>query len=567
MAMISPQSFPAVGDSSLRWPEGALVYHIYPRSFQDSNGDGIGDLPGITKRLAYIRELGANAIWLSPFYSSPMADFGYDVADYCAVDPQFGSLNDFKELLSEAKRHNLKVMVDLVPNHTSDEHAWFEESRQSKAGPRSDWYIWRDAAARDGSGSPLPPNNWRDALSGGSAWEWSPEREQFYLHSFNVKQPDLNWANPEVREAIKDAMRFWLSLGVDGFRVDAVYWMAKHPLFSDDSPNPEYVEGEDLRYDALLHDNSRGWPAVYAYLSEIAEVLKEPAYQDSLRFMVTEAYPDRHNPLPAYMNFYASVDPKVAAPFNFEGLSMPWAAAEWRKFLRSFHSALGQFSNECIPSYAFGNHDQPRLSSRLGEAPARSASVLLMTLPGMIFLYYGDELGMKDVTIPPDMVQDPAAKGDPKHNRGRDPQRTPMQWSAEANAGFSDATQTWLPVAADYKQYNVEVEQTNEYSLLSLYRTLGKLRNEADGLRHGAFNLLDIDSDQILGYTRTSTGDGYVVLINFSDRPATFEPGVQVGTRLVSSDPQSVPTAASSASGLSGTITLGAYEAVVCVLA
>jgi alpha-glucosidase len=389
-----------------RWTEGALVYHIYPRSFQDSNGDGVGDLQGIISRLDYVKSLGVNAIWLSPFYPSPMADFGYDVSDYCNVDPLFGTLDDFKQLLIAAEQLDIRVMIDLVPNHTSDEHEWFRQSRTSKHNHYSDWYVWRDGKQPKSTTTEsasrlrepteqvqLPqlsqlPNNWRDALTGGPAWEWCPERQQYYLHSFDVRQPDLNWSNPAVRAAIRDVMRFWLDLGVDGFRVDAVYWLAKEPLLNDDPGNSDYVEGEDQPYQALRHDNSRGWPAVYAYLSEMADVLHEDAYKDKQRFMVTEAYPEGHNPLVEYLNFYIGMDPQVAAPFNFEGLSMPWQASDWRKFLRSFHGALDQIDPHCVPSYAFGNHDQPRIGSRLGDASARAAAVLLLTLPGMVFLYY-----------------------------------------------------------------------------------------------------------------------------------------------------------------------------------
>ena len=213
-----------------RWPEGAIVYHIYPRSFQDSNGDGIGDLAGITSRLDYLKSLSVTAIWLSPFYPSPMADFGYDISDYCDVDPIFGTLDDFKGLLAEAKAHDIKIMIDLVPNHTSSEHEWFRASRESADDPKADWYIWRDAIGKDKKGRPFPPNNWRNALTGGSAWQWDETRDQFYLHSFDPRQPDLNWSNAEVREAFKNIMRFWLDLGVDGFRVDAVSYIAKEPF-------------------------------------------------------------------------------------------------------------------------------------------------------------------------------------------------------------------------------------------------------------------------------------------------------------------------------------------------
>lgn len=563
-----------------RWPEGALVYHIYPRSFQDSNGDGIGDLPGIISRLDYLQSLSVTALWLSPFYPSPMADFGYDVADYCGVDPMFGTIADFKKLMTEAHRRDIKVMIDLVPNHTSDEHEWFKKSAASKDNTYHDWYIWRNAVYHEGNPDPQPPNNWRDALTGGPAWEWNETRQQFYLHSFDVRQPDLNWSNHAVREAIRNAMRFWLDHGVDGFRVDAVYWMAKEPLLSDDPANPDYVQGEDLLYEALKHENSRGWPAVYAYLSEMAEVLHEPAYQAQQRFMVTEAYPEGHNPLVEYLNFYVGMDPKVAAPFNFEGLGLPWKAAPWRKFLKAFHSALHQIDPHCVPSYAFGNHDQPRIATRIGEASARSAAVLLLTLPGMVFLYYGDELGMKNVVIPPEFLQDPAAladvrKGGGTHGQGRDPERTPMQWSALPNAGFTSASQSWLPLAPDYSKRNVEAQEADPHSLLRLYQQLAAFRAEHETLKHGGIHVLDVDCPNILGFVRERVADAppedsadYVILVNFSNETSSCTPEVKLGPLLISSHgvhhrPPRAAAIGDDTAAPVPSVTLRAHEAVI----
>lgn len=503
-------------DKSARWPEGAIVYHIYPRSLQDSNGDGIGDLRGILGRLDYLQSLSVNVIWLSPFYPSPMADFGYDVADYCGVDPIFGTMEDFDALLEEAHARDMRIIADLVPNHTSDEHKWFLESRKSKNNPYSDWYIWRSPLGFNQDGTPIPPNNWLDEFSGESVWEWDEDRWQFYLHSYHKKQPDLNWSNPEVREAFKDGMRFWLDKGVDGFRVDAVYWMGKDPLLTDDPPNPDYIAGSDNRNEAVIPHNSRGWPFVYAYLSEMADVLKEPQYKDSLRFMVTEAYPETHNPLESYLAFYIGVDPSVAAPFNFEGVTMAWDAAAWNHFLRSFHVALEQFSPLCVPSYAFGNHDQPRLIDRLGSADAaRCAAVMLLTLPGMVFIYYGEEIGMHDVEIPPEMVQDPQAARDPHNPAGRDIARTPMQWSAEPNAGFTSADQPWLPVAPDFPRNNVEVQSEDPESFLSLYRQLGQLRTASSALRHGKLKTIKTNAKDTLGYLRYTDDEAYLTLVNF----------------------------------------------------
>ncbi len=563
------------------------MYHIYPRSFMDSNADGIGDIPGIVQRLDYVKSLGVTAIWLSPFYRSPMADFGYDVADYCDVDPIFGTLDDFKTLLAESHIRDIKVMIDLVPNHTSDAHKWFQESRKSRdvTNPFRDWYVWHDGIKHDGDDRPESPNNWRDALTGGSAWEWDAMRSQYYLHSFDVRQPDLNWSNPAVRAAIKTVMRFWLDLGVDGFRVDAVYWMAKEPLLSDDPVNTDYVEGDDLPYHALKHDNSRGWPAVYAYLSEMADVLHEEKYTEKQRFMVTEAYPEGHNPLIEYLNFFVGMDPKVAAPFIFEGLSMQWKAATWRKFLKSFYSALHQIDPHCVSSFAFGNHDQPRIASRLGDAAARSAAVLLLTLPGMVFLYYGDEIGMRNVAIPRDRVRDPAAQGEPEtqlsYGQGRDPERTPMQWTDGHNAGFSEAPQTWLPIASDYTERNVVSLGADPTSLLSIYRTLGTLRTHSTTLKTGGIHVLDVGSPNILGFIREhvpsaheSDRQDYVVLVNFTDETTACTLGVPLGSLIVTSYSDkdadtaiAIDSAAASAMPTAGKpkqhITLRPHEAVL----
>lgn len=521
-----------------RWPEGAIVYHIYPRSLQDSNNDGIGDLQGIVERLDYLKGLGINAIWLSPFYPSPMADFGYDIADYCDVDPMFGTLNDFRRLLEEAHQRDMKVIVDLVPNHTSDEHTWFKESRQSRDNPYAKWYVWRDARSDSEPGNPLPPNNWRDALTGGPAWEWNDQRQQYYLHSFHTRQPDLNWSNKEVRLAIKDVMRFWLDIGVDGFRVDAVYWMSKDPLFRDDSINPGYVEAEDPKYEALAHDKSRGWPAVYVHLTEMASVLQEEAYQEHQRFMVTEAYPERHNPIDTYMAFYEGMDPEVAAPFNFEGVELPWDATEWRRFLKTFHYVISDLNPHCVASYAFGNHDKPRLVGRLSEAAARSAAVMQFTLPGMIFVYYGEEIGMRNVAIPADRVQDPNAKDDVIKGQGRDPARTPMQWSPDRNAGFSEAAQTWLPVDPGYAERNVETESQDPGSFLSLYRSLGTLRNTSDTLRYGTIEVLDLPQTEVLAFVRKQGETEYLTLVNFSDELIICRPDLAIRKFIISSEPQ-----------------------------
>lgn len=511
-----------------RWPEGAVVYQIYPRSFQDANGDGVGDIQGIIQRLDYLQELGVTAIWLSPFYPSPMVDFGYDILDYCNVDPLFGTLDDFKELLEAAHARHIKVLVDLVANHTSAKHPWFEESRSSRDNPKANWYVWKDPLIDLDTGRRLPPNNWRDALVGGSAWEWDETRQQYYLHSWHKAQPDLNWSNKTVRRAIKSVMRFWLDLGVDGFRADAVDWIAKDPLLRDDSPSSDYVEGEDNPYDALAHDNSRGWPTEFAFLAEMTSVFEEEKYRHRQLFMVAETYQERHNPADAYVAFYGGIDPELAAPFNFEGLYLGWEAGLWRRFLRAFHGGLRNVSPHAVTSYAFGNHDNPRVVSRLGEEAARSAALLQMTLPGMAIVYYGEEIGMRNAELPVSAMHD-------VYYRSRDPERTPMQWSADKNAGFSQAAQTWLPAGPDYATRNVETELGDPDSFYSLYKRLIMLRTTMPALRYGSFVVLEVHSPDVLCYVRTEKDEHCVVLVNFSDRPVSCVPGIPLRKLLLSS--------------------------------
>ncbi len=519
-----------------RWAEGAIVYQIYPRSFYDSNGDGIGDIPGITAKIDYLKELGVNVIWLSPFYPSPMADFGYDVANYCGVDPIFGKLADMDKLIEQAHKRDIKLLVDLVPNHSSDQHEWFQQSRQSRNNKYSDWYIWHDAKDSDKKGKPEPPNNWLDIFTGETAWEWEPTRRQFYLHSFDVHQPDLNWTNPEVREAIKTAMRFWLDKGVDGFRVDAVRFMGKDPDFKDNPLNPFYIPGQGSKYGSLLHINSQGWPQLYDYLGQMADVLKEKPYQKSPRFMVTESYPETHEAVKEYLEFYEAMDPAVAAPFNFQGLGMAWQAEPWSKFLEEFHEALDKFSPLSVASYAFGNHDQHRLASRLGDQAARSAAVLLLTLPGMAFIYNGEEIGMKNTKIPKAFIQDPAAKG----GDSRDPERTPLQWSDQKNAGFTKSKTPWLPVNEDYQLNNIKVQRLDSNSFLSLYKSLSKLRNNSAALKHGKLKVIKAGDENVLGYIRSNGKKWYLVLVNFSEQAAMAKlpAAIKSGRFQISSDPE-----------------------------
>lgn len=493
-----------------RWQDVNGIYQIYPRSFKDSNGDGVGDIAGMTEKLDYIKggpnALGIDAVWVSPFFRSPMADFGYDIADYYSVDALFGDLEDFKVFIKEAHDRSIKVMIDYVPNHTSDEHPWFTASKSSRDNDKRDWYVWRDPKP-DGSS----PNNWLSVF-GGSAWQFDEVTGQYYLHSFLAKQPDLNWDNPEVREAMYDVLRFWLSLGVDGIRADAVRWISKDDRLRDNPLNPTYEEGTDP-YHSQIQKYSRYGKNLFTYLREMANVIE--AFPD--RVILFEDYPDRHFDVhEQYANFY-SVNPTVAAPFNFEGLKSPYGAKEYHAFINRFQKLT---NNKLRPFYCFGNHDKPRLVSRVGQDQARLVGLLQLTLPGIPVVYYGDEIGMHNVKIAPDEVQDPFEKQEPGLGLGRDPERTPMQWSVAKNAGFSTARRTWLPVAADAQEVNVEVQLKDPQSFLTMYRTLLELRRSS-AIRIGDYREWSQSDERVFGFLRESELETLLILLNMSDKPVT----------------------------------------------
>ncbi len=504
------------------WFQSAVIYQIYPRSFYDTNNDGIGDLKGIITKLDYLNgtagSLGVNAIWLSPFYPSPMADFGYDVADYCQVDPVFGTLDDFKDLVAATHKRGMKLIIDFVPNHSSDQHPWFKEARASLDNPKRDWYIWRKPKP-DGSA----PNNWQSAF-GGSAWELDPHTNQYYLHSFLDRQPDLNWDNPEVRKAMQQVMRFWLDLGVDGLRVDAVYWLSKDRLFRDD-PLEREPSNPASPYDRFDHLYSREGPHLYEYLQEMAEVVG--SYPD--RFMITEAYPDHWNNTASYLKFYEQVDPTVCAPFNFEGIFAPWKAADFKAFIDRFQGAL---KPGYIPVYSLGNHDRSRLATRLGPESAREAAILLLSLPGMPNIYYGDELGMVDVVMPPNEVKDSLERNIPGKGLGRDPQRTPLLWNNQPNAGFSSHT-PWLPVDPGFAERNIATQTTDPHSMLNLYRQMIRLRNTSDALRYGSYRSLDIHPE-VFCFVREHKAERLAIIINFSGESIDLTTSPVHGTTLLS---------------------------------
>jgi alpha-glucosidase len=553
--------------AALQWWQTGVIYQIYPRSFQDTNGDGVGDLRGIIGRLDYLAGLGVDAIWISPIYPSPMKDFGYDVADYTGVDPLFGTMEDFDELLQQAHARGLRVILDFVPNHSSDEHPWFVESRASTTNAKRDWYLWHKALPAGDDWRPARerlPNNWMSHF-GGSAWEWDQRTEQFYLHSFLKEQPDLNWRNTDVREAMYGAMRFWLAKGVDGFRMDVLWLLIKDAEFRNNPPNPEYHGGlHDFAATLPVYNSNR--PETHEIVAEMrglmdsygptlpegvdagdAESAMERQSARSHRVLIGEIY----LPLPELVQYYGMPVQEGPAktpapetqelnganlPFNFHLILTEWKARAIAEIIRDYERLLPPGG---WPNYVLGNHDQPRLASRVGAKQARAAAMLLLTLRGTPTMYYGDELGMEDVPIAPDQVRDPAEKNEPGKRRGRDPERAPMLWVDAPNAGFTTPEATpWLPIEADWQTKNAAVQRGDRKSMLTLYRHLLALRRRHDTLRAGAIADVEAEGD-VLRYRRVALPDGestdFQVLLNLGSEMATAKcaPGTVVLTTLL----------------------------------
>ncbi|MDQ7949223.1 MAG: alpha-amylase family glycosyl hydrolase [Pedobacter sp.] len=487
------------------WWHRSIIYQVYPRSFQDSNGDGIGDLLGIALRLDYLHALGIEAIWLSPIFPSPMADFGYDVADYVGIHPIFGSMDDFDQLLREAHQRGIKVLLDLVPNHSSDQHPWFLESRSSKTNAKRDWYIWKDAN-EDGTA----PNNWLSVF-GGSGWEWDAATGQYYYHGFLKEQPDLNWRNPEVVAAMLAVMRFWFDKGIDGFRVDVLWHIFKQADFLDNPQNPDFAPHMPS-YDSLLPIYSTDQPEVHDIVKKMRALADE--YEE--RVIIGEIYLP-HEKLMAY---YGEKQDGIHLPFNFTLINIEWKAQVIAAAVDAYEQAL---PTDAWPNWVLGNHDRPRIATRIGKAQARVAAMLLLTLRGTPTMYYGDEIGMEDVYIPQAEIQDPQGLNMPDLNMGRDPVRTPMQWSAGPYAGFTTAV-PWLRLGADYTTRNVMEELKDPYSMLSLYKQLIALRKAERSLLYGDYQLVFADH-QLMAYTRRhGSTTAFLVVLNLSGAPATFHP-------------------------------------------
>lgn len=487
------------------WWQHGIFYQIYPRSYQDSNSDGVGDLKGIIKRLDHLKWLGINAVWISPIYPSPMADFGYDISDYTDIHPLFGSMDDFDLLLKEIHARGMKLILDLVPNHTSDQHPWFLESRSSRDNPKRDWYIWHDGKP-DGSA----PNNWL-ASFGGSGWEWDEHTKQYYYHAFLKEQPDLNWRNPEVQKAMMDVMRFWLDKGVDGFRVDVMWHMIKDDHFRDNPVNPDY-RSHMSTYDQLLPVYSTDQPEVHEIVRMMRDVLD--SYDE--RMMIGEIY----LPIQKLVTYYGVDNKGAHLPFNFMLISTPWESGKLASAIDQYEGALPE---EGWPNWVLSNHDQPRITSRVGVSQARVAAMLLLTLRGTPTIYYGDEIGMRDVPIPFDEVQDPQGLNMPDKNLSRDPARTPMQWDTSTNAGFTEG-KPWLRLAENFRRENVAVQKEDSFSMLSLYKRLIELRHQEPSLSVGDYSPVYSDN-QMLAFIREVEGhQRFLILLNLSHRPCYFKP-------------------------------------------
>jgi alpha-glucosidase len=477
------------------WWRNGVFYQIYPRSYQDSNGDGVGDIKGIIGRLPYVSALGVDAIWLSPIFPSPMADFGYDISDYVGIDPLFGTKADFDALVSAAHAAGLKIILDLVPNHTSDQHPWFVESRSSRENPKRGWYLWRDPRP-DGGGA---PNNWMSEF-GGSAWQYDANTQQYYYHAFLAQQPDLNWRNPAVRAAVYDVMRFWLRKGVDGFRVDVIWHLIKDEQFRDNPPNPDF-RSHRPPHESLLPRYTADQAEVQDVIAEMRAVIDEFDY----RVLIGEIY----LPFERLVAYYGKDLAGAHLPFNFALLSAPWNARAIEKIIAEYEAAL---PTGAWPNWVLGNHDRPRVASRVGQDQARVAAMLLLTLRGTPTLYYGDEIGMHQVAIAPDQVRDPFEKNVPGIGVGRDGCRTPMQWDATPHAGFSTA-QPWLPLPDDYLHENAANLAADKQSILNLYRALIKLRKQTPALVSGAYVPLAAEGELLL-YKRQDDEGSLLIALN-----------------------------------------------------
>lgn len=492
-----------MADNKLWWKHG-IIYQIYPRSFQDTNADGIGDLAGIIQHLDYLSDLGVDGIWLSPIMPSPDADFGYDVSDYHTIDPKYGNLQDFDRLLNEAHKRKIHIILDLVLNHTSDQHRWFQESRKSRANLYHDWYIWRDPAPGGGQ-----PNNWK-SMFGGNGWEYDENLGQFYFHMFNKHQPDLNWRNPEVRSAMLGIFRYWLDKGVDGFRLDVFNAWYKDAALRD---NPRLPGIHRRPYDS------------YQHIYDISQPEMIPALQDIRKIM--DAYPDRYVVGETFMadsaqaRTYIGTD-RLHAGFDYGYANSPFSA---KAFGRAIQYWDFLHADDAWPNYFLNNHDTPRSSSRYAgreDARLKLLAAMHLTVRGTPYLYYGEEIGMRDISLSRAQIQDPVGKRYWPFNKGRDGCRAPMQWTARPYADFS-SVEPWLPVHPDYKVRNVVNQQTSPASLLNFYKSLIALRQSSPALYSGDLKLIETANDDLLVYQRVAVSETMLIVLNFSKRAQSYD--------------------------------------------
>lgn len=491
------------------WWRNGIIYQIYPRSFFDTNGDGLGDLPGIIAKLDFLSNLGVDALWLSPFHPSPDADFGYDVADHTAVDPRFGSLSDFDRLVKEAHARDMRIILDMVMNHTSDQHPWFLQSRSGRDNPKRDWYIWRDQ-----------PNNWQ-ASFGGQAWTFDPASGQYYLHSFTPRQPDINWRNPQACAAQMDVFRFWLERGVDGFRLDVFNAYYKDALFRNNPPK------FGLRgFDRQQHLHDMDQPEMIPMLQDLRKLLD--SYPN--RYAVGETY----LATPQKVISYCGAD-KLHAAFSFDftdkALTYPWNPAHIRRRIEAREAVFNAAG--VWPTTVLSNHDLPRAASRYcrgeDDRMAKIAMALLLSLRGTPYIYQGEEIGMRDIPLKRSEILDPPGKKYWPIYKGRDGCRSPMQWDASPQAGFTTGA-PWLPVHPNHSTRNLEAQRADPHSLFNFTRALIALRRERPALHRGDIRFVDAPRP-VLAYLRQTEEDTALIILNFSARPVRFNLPQGLATR------------------------------------
>jgi len=485
------------------WWKHGVIYQIYPRSFYDSNDDGIGDIPGIIEKFDYLVDLGIDAIWLSPIYTSPMYDCGYDISDYYSIDPSFGTLEDFKKLLAIAHSKNIKIIMDMVLNHTSHLHPWFIESSSSKDNPKRNWYIWHDPV------NGKYPNNWKSAYLT-SAWEFHQPTGQYYLHSFLKEQPDLNWHNPEVKQAMFNVMRYWLDMGVDGFRFDVINYCYKDKKLKNNpfSLNP---------FDEQIEKYNKNRPENYILVQEIRKLLD--SYENRMAVGEVFCYPPGNPQLSAS---YLCNGNGLHLAFDFSLLYQPFNARKIYTCLKRWYSAIPE---NCWPCNVLSNHDQPRYADKHSQddndSVKRLLALMLLTLPGTPFIYYGEEIGMKNSSIPLRAIVDPAGKRFWPLYKGRDCSRTPMQWSDEANAGFTNSL-SWIPIDSNYRTINVKNQLKDRYSLLNFFKDCIRIRKKHPALTHGTWKPILKGRQGVLAYIRQTNQETLCIILNFNNHPSSI---------------------------------------------